>query len=43
MFFSLKDLVYRGQDGGQFFWQNIYGAPEGVTGEATTMMNENPS
>ena len=43
MFFSLKDLVKKGeQPGGYFYWQNLYGAPKGYMGGNVDMMNENP-
>ena len=43
MFFSLKDLVAKGEQiGGYFYWQNLYGAPKGYMGGNVDMMNENP-
>ena len=33
MYFSLKDLVKKGEKpGGFFYWQNLYGAPKGYSG-----------
>lgn len=43
MFFSLKDLVKKGEKpGGFFYWQNLYGAPKGYSGANVDMMNDNP-
>ena len=43
MFFSLKDLVQKGSaPAGYYYWQNLYGAPKGYSGEAVDKMNENP-
>ena len=47
MFFSLKDLVKKGEQiGGYFYWQNLYGAPKdspvNYSGPNVDMMNENP-
>jgi hypothetical protein len=38
--FDLKELM--GEKNKLFFWKNIYGAPKGVSGRTTDMMNENP-
>lgn len=43
MFFSLKDLVTKGSvAGGYYYWQNLYGAPTGYSGENADKMNDNP-
>ena len=43
MFFSLKDLVGKGeQPGGYFYWQNLWGAPKGYMGGNVDLMDENP-
>ena len=46
MFFSLKDLVAKGeQRGGYFYWQNLYGAPKEpkqYKGSNVDLMNDQP-
>lgn len=44
MFFSLKKLVKEGEEnqGGKFFWHNLYGSPHGYSGSICSAMDENP-
>lgn len=43
MYFSLKKLIADGAvPGGQFFWHNLYGAPNGYSGSTCDLMNEHP-
>lgn len=42
MFFSLKKLCKEGENGGKFFWQNLYGAPLDYSGSIANAMNDNP-
>jgi hypothetical protein len=39
---DLKEIMSEDRKDGFFFWKNIYGAPLGVSGDTTDMMNENP-
>jgi hypothetical protein len=40
MVFNLKEII--GDKNGTFFWKNMYGSPLDVSGENTTVMNNNP-
>lgn len=43
MYFSLKKLIADGaMPGGMFFWHNLYGAPNGYSGQTCDLMNEHP-
>jgi hypothetical protein len=42
MFFSVKKLIEQGSNGGQFYWQNIYGGPIDYSDKVATDMNNNP-
>jgi hypothetical protein len=43
MFFSLKKLIELGrQEGGHYYWQNMYGSPVGYENGAGDLMNKNP-
>ena len=39
MYFSLKKLIADGSNGGLFFWHNMYGAPNGCSGQWSDLMN----
>ncbi len=38
--FNLKTLIDK--KNGKYFWKNVYGAPQGVSGKTTKLMNGNP-
>ena len=43
MYFSLKKMIAEGSvPGGRFYWQNLYGAPNGYSGSVCDLMNEQP-
>ena len=41
MEFKVQDFI-DGKKNGQFFWVNLYGAPEGTSGTYTKQMNQHP-
>ena len=40
IFFNAKEII--GHKNGLFFWKNVYGSPQGVSGENADLMNRNP-
>lgn len=40
IYFNAKEII--GIKNGLFFWKNIYGSPQGVSGDNVNMMNRNP-
>ena len=42
MYFSIKQIVRDAGKDGILVWKNLYGSPQGCSGENTVRMNDNP-